>query len=399
MLIGIVGKPSSGKSTFFKAATLANVEIANYPFTTIKPNHAVGYVRIDCADKEFNKKCSPHVGFCIQHQRFVPIDLLDVAGLVPEAHLGKGKGNQFLNDLNQADALIHIVDISGSVNAQGEPVEPLSYNPAYDVSFLEVELDMWYYSILKNGWEKFSRQVQQEKAKVTTALAKQLSAVRVTEPLVEDALKNFHLSPEEIMSWSDQNLKQLASYFRLHTKPMLIAANKIDVLGADKNYNQLVRQFPNYTIIPCSGDAELALREAAKQGIISYIPGDASFSILAPERLNEKQKKALTFIQRNILDVFGGTGIQKVLNTTVFELLNYIAVFPVSANTLIDSHGRCLPDCFLVPPQSTAIDFAFMIHTDIGNNFVRAINVKTKMALGKQHKLKHRDVIQILTSK
>ena len=54
MLIGIVGKPSSGKSTFFKASTLAEVEIANYPFTTIKPNHGTGFVKVDCVDKEFN---------------------------------------------------------------------------------------------------------------------------------------------------------------------------------------------------------------------------------------------------------------------------------------------------------------------------------------------------------
>lgn len=399
MLVGLVGKPSAGKSTFFKAATLANVDIANYPFTTIKPNHAVGYVRLDCVDKEFNKQCNPRVGYCVKHQRFVCVDMLDVAGLVPEAYLGKGKGNQFLNDLNQADVLIHIVDASGSVNAHGEPVDALSYDPAHDIRFLEIELDMWYLQIIKNGWDKFVRQVQQEKTKVSRSIAKQLSAVRVTEVLVDDAIKKFHLDPEKIVNWTDNQLKQLASYFRQQTKPMLIAANKIDIPGADKNYERLVKEFPQYKIIPCSGDAELALREAAKHNIIDYISGDKSFTVLTPEKLNEKQTKALSFIQTNLLDRFGFTGVQKILNAAVFDLLGYVAVFPGGVNNLVDSQGRCLPDCFLLPPKSTALDFAFKIHTDIGNKFVRAVDVKTKMSLGKEHILKQGDVVEIMTSR
>lgn len=399
MLIGLVGKPSAGKSTFFKAATLAQVEIANYPFTTIKPNHAMGYVRLDCIDKEFQKQCNPREGYCIHHQRFVPIEMLDVAGLVPEAHLGKGKGNQFLNDLNQADVLIHIVDISGSVNAQGEPVEPLSYDPCNDIKFLETELDMWYFDIMKRGWEKFARQVQQEKAKVSRAIAKQLSAVRVTEALVEDALTAFHLDTEQLLSWKDEELKKLASYFRKHTKPLLIAANKVDIHGAEKNYEKMKKQFPDSIVIPCSAEAELALREASKHGLISYIPGDAVFSVLKQDSLTEKQTKALDFIRKNILSYYKATGVQQVLNTAVFDLLKYVAIFPGGVNNLVDSQGRCLPDCFLMPPHSTAMDFAFRIHTDIGNKFVRAIDVRTKLSLGKEHVLKHRDVIEIMTSR
>jgi hypothetical protein len=256
---------------------------------------------------------------------------------------------------------------------------------------------MWYLGFIKNGWEKFTRQVQQEKTKVSRAIAKQLSAVRVTETLVDDALKKFHLDPEKIVFWSESDLKKLASYFRQQTKPMLIAANKIDTPGAEKNLIQLTKEFPHYKIIPCSGDAELALREAAKHEIISYIPGDSSFTILAPEKLNDKQKQALTFIKKNILEKYQGTGVQKILNTAVFDLLGYLAVFPGGVNNLVDSHGRCLPDCFLLPPRSIALDFAFRIHTDIGNAFVRALDVKTKRSLGKDHVLKHRDVIEILT--
>src|SRR3989338_5626200 len=139
MLIGVVGKANVGKSTFFKAATLAEVEIANYPFATIKPNHGTGYVRVDCAEKFFNVKCNPRFGYCIEGIRFVPVDMLDVAGLVPGAHEGKGMGNQFLDDLRQADALIHVVDVAGTTNEKGEPITPGSYDPADDIKFLEEE--------------------------------------------------------------------------------------------------------------------------------------------------------------------------------------------------------------------------------------------------------------------
>lgn len=212
-------------------------------------------------------------------------------------------------------------------------------------------------------------------------------------------MKQFHLDPEKIVSWNEEQLKQLASYFRKHTKPMLIAANKIDVPGAEKNYERMKKQFPEYTVVPCSAEAELALREASKHELISYIPGDAVFSVSAPTKLSEKQAKALDFIRKNILSPHKSTGVQQVLNIAVFELLKYIAVFPGGVNNLVDSQGRCLPDCFLLPPNSTALDFAFRIHTDIGNKFVRAIDVKTKMSLGREHILKNRDVVEIMTGR
>ena len=74
MLIGLVGAPNVGKSTFFKSATLADVLIANYPFATIKPNRGVACVRIDCIDSELKTKCNPREGYCVGGQRFVPFE-------------------------------------------------------------------------------------------------------------------------------------------------------------------------------------------------------------------------------------------------------------------------------------------------------------------------------------
>lgn len=397
MLIGLVGKPSSGKSTFFKAATLAEVAIASYPFTTIKPNEGVGFVKISCADKEFNVKCNPRNGYCLEGWRFVPIKLIDVAGLVPGAHKGLGRGNQFLDDLRQADVLIHVVDISGSTNEKGETVELGSHNPAEDVRFLEEELDMWYLGILKKGWEKFARTVMQEKKEVHVALGKQLSGLKVNEEMVEDAIKKLGLNKEKPSQWDEEELKKLAVELRKLTKPIVIACNKIDVKGGVENFTRLENEFPGHMLIACSAESELALREAAKKELIDYIPGEKDFKIVG--ELNEKQEKALKFIKENVLDKIGKTGLQTVLNSAVFDLLGYIAIFPGGVNNLEDSDGNVLPDCFLLPPKSTALDFAYRLHTDIGKNFIRAIDVKSKRTVGKEHLLKHGDVVEIVVGR
>ncbi len=399
MFVGIVGKPSCGKSTFFKAATLAEVEIANYPFTTIKPNHAVGYVKIKDIAQEFGKTANPRMGYCSKGSRFVPIDMMDVAGLVPGAHTGHGMGNQFLDDLRQADVLVHVIDISGSVNERGEPVPQLSYDPANDVRFLEEELDMWYLGILKRGWDKFSRTVQQEKGDVAKALGKQLSGLKVTDDMVDDVIKKLNLNKETPTAWTEEQLKLIAQELRKRTKPMLIAANKVDVPGADKNFERVKEMFKDYIVIPCSAEAELALREAAKHELIMYIPGEGSFEMRAEDKLNEKQKNALQFIKQNLLDKYHSTGIQDVLNAAVFNLLGYMAIHPGGVSKLEDSEGRVIPDCFLMPPKTTALSFAFRLHTDFGNKFICAKDVRTKMTVGKDHPLKHLDIVEIVANR
>ncbi|MBU2639523.1 MAG: TGS domain-containing protein, partial [Nanoarchaeota archaeon] len=228
------------------------------------------------------------------------------------------------------------------------------------------------------------------------ALAKQLSGLRVTEELVQTAIKKLNLlhQPTE---WSESDLLSLATFLRKATKPMIIAANKIDVPGARLNLEKVKKTFPDYTILPCSAESELALREAAKNNLIKYIPGNNNFEILNQEKLSEKQSAALKFIKINVLKEFDSTGVQPILDYIVFDILKYIAVFPGGLNNLVDKSGNCLPDCFLMEKDSTALDFAFRVHQDIGNNFVKAIDVKTKNAIGRDHKLKHRDVIEIKT--
>lgn len=392
MLIGLVGKPNTGKSTFFKAATLADVLIANYPFATIKPNHGMGYVRVPCIDKELNTQCMPRTGYCVNHIRFVPVELMDVAGLVEGASEGKGLGNQFLDDLRQADLFIQIVDISGTTDIGGKEG---TGDPIADVKMLENELDLWYLGILNKVWKTFSRTLNQTKENFAKAIAKQFSGLGVKEDHVKGILLRLNYNTDKAMEWTTKQLKSFAHELRHETKPMIIAANKIDKKDAKENLQRLQEEFPKIYAIPCSADSELSLRQAAKAGMIKYLPGDKDFEIIEG-KVNDKQKAALELIKKNVLDVYGSTGVQDVLDKAVFDFLKYIAIFPAGAK-LADSKGNILPDCYLMPPGTTALDFAFKLHTDIGNNFVKAIDVRTKQAVGKEHKLKNCDGIEIIT--
>ncbi len=394
MLIGIVGRTNVGKSTFFKAATLAEVEIANFPFTTIKPNTGIGYVKLKDPAIEFKKRSNPREGYILDDYRFVPVNLIDVAGLIEGAHEGKGLGLEFLNDLNQADVLIHIVDISGSTNEKGNPVPPLTHDPIKDIAFLENELDYWHLSILKKGWDKFVKIISgKDNQNIKTALAKQLSGLKITEEIIEESIKKLKLIHHPL-EWSEKDLFDLASELRKKTKSVIIAANKIDILGAELNYHKLKEKFPKMLIIPCSAESELALREAAKHHLIAYIPGEKTFEVLS-DKLTQEQERALDFIKKNVLEKYS-TGVQEILDRAVFEFLKYIAVFPVASNRLTDKEGRCLPDCYLVPQNTTALDFAYRVHTDLGKGFIRALDVRSKRVIGKDYRLKHRDVIEIV---
>ena len=391
MLIGILGKPNVGKSTFFKACTLANVEIGNRPFVTIRPNHGMGYVKVDCIDLELKTQCQPREGFCINHIRFVPVELMDVAGLVSGASQGKGLGNQFLDDLRQADAFIQIVDASGTTDESGK--QTTNYYPGKDIEMIEQELDFWYSGILKKVWKTFSRQVEASKQNFIQAVEKQFSGLKVNENQIKETILKTQLNPEKPASWTEQEIFNFARELRKISKPMIIAANKSDLANSKENIEKMKKEFPKLIIIPCSADSELALREASKAGLIDYIPGDSSFKL--KKQVNDKQKQALELIKRNVLDIYGNTGVQQILNHAVFQLLQYVAIFPAGSK-LTDSKGNVLPDCFLMPPGTTALDFAFKLHQDLGKGFIKAIDVRTKKAVGKDYKLKNRDGIEII---
>jgi len=397
MQIGVVGKPSSGKSTFFSAATMVDAAIANYPFTTIEPNKGTGFVRVECVEKHFNVKCNPRHGYCKDGIRFVPVELIDVAGLVPGAHLGKGKGNAFLDDLRQADVLIHVVDASGSTNEKGEPVAAGSHDPCKDIEFLEKEIDLWFFGIIEKNWQKISKVPLESKTKLVGMMAQALSGIGGNEKNIEQTLRKSGLLEKKLSQWGEEEKMGFAKSLREVSKPIVIAANKVDIQGAEENVKRMKESFPKNTIIPCSGFAELALKKAAKEGFLTYDPGAKDFKEV--KELNEKQKRLLEMIRKMVLKKFNSTGVQDVLDKTVFDALGYLAVFPAGSKKLADSEGNILPDCILMPKGSTVLDFAFKLHTDMGKGFIRAIDVKKNLMVGKEHLLNHRDAIEIIFKK
>lgn len=397
-LLGVIGKPNTGKSTFFSASTLATTEIANYPFTTIKPNRGVGYVRTPCVHGDFKVQDNPRNSLCLDGTRLVPVELIDIAGLVPGAWEGRGLGNQFLDEIRRADALIHIVDASGGTDCEGKSCKPGEHDPLEDVQFLEREITMWMVTILKKDWPKIARTAEADKKGVAVPLEERLTGLGIKRNSVAEAIKRCNLNVDKPASWSDEDFYRFVDTLRKISKPMLIVANKIDLPTAKANIERMKKL--DYIVIPSSAEAELALRRAAEKKLIDYKPGDNTFKITQPEKLTSGQIKALESIRDKILSSNGSTGVQEAINTAYFKLLNMITVYPVEdLEHLSDHNGRVLPDTYLVPNGTTAHQFAYIIHTELGENFIYAVDARDKRRIGEDAILKDRDVISIVSAK
>ena len=397
-LLGVVGKPNTGKSTFFSAATLAPAEIASYPFTTIKPNRGVGYVRTPCVHNEFQVQDNPSNSLCLDGVRLVPIEIIDVAGIVPGAWEGRGLGNQFLDEIRRADALIHVVDASGGTDCEGHLCKIGEHDPLEDIRFLEREITLWMASILKKDWAKLARTASAESKDIFSMLEERLTGLNIKRIQILQAAKNTGLNADKPTTWSEEDFLKFVDNVRSIAKPMLIVANKIDLPTAEANVKRLKKL--GYNVIPCCAEAELALRRAAEKHLIDYKPGDCNFKITKPEKLSSNQTKALETIREKILIRNGSTGIQEAINMAYFKLLSMITVYPVEDIEHLANHkGQVLPDAYLVPYGTTARQFAYLIHTELGESFIYAVNARGRKRIGENAVLKDRDVISIVSAK
>jgi ribosome-binding ATPase len=386
LTLALAGKPNCGKSTFFKAATMANAEIANYPFTTINPNFGVAYVRTKCACSGLNVKCT----HCSGGNRFIAVNLIDVAGLVPDAHKGKGLGNQFLDNLRQANAILHIIDASGGTDSEGNPVGAGNHDPEEDVTFLLYEMTMWVHGILDKHWTRISRSSQGKGAAIQQGIAEVFTGFGITTDDIRDLELQLKL---DLVHASIEDLVPLCAEIVKISKPMLVVGNKFD-----ETPEALRTKLALQKVAFASAASELALRNAVAAGVIQYLPGDEQFTVANEGTLTPAQKAGLTKIA-DVMKQCKGTGVQQAINRAVFELLDMIVVYPVEdENHYCNKQGDVLPDAFLMKKGSTPHDLAYQVHTEIGKGFLYAIDARTKMRIKETHELKDGDIIKIVSA-
>ena len=387
--VALAGKPNAGKSTFYAAATTADPEVANYPFTTIDPNRGVSYARTDCPCLDRDRRCDSDN--CHDGTRYVPVELIDVAGLVPGAHKGRGLGNQFLDELTDADAILHVVDASGATDAAGEPVGVGEHDPVEDLAFIKTEMDRWLASILERNWESLVRGARSPEFAIDEALTDLLTGVGATPADVAAILRELSY-PESPDAWTDADRQALATAVRERTKPTVVVANKIDA-ATDEDVRRL--QEAAEVVVPASAESELALRRGVDAGAIAYNPGDETIEI---GDVSDQQYAGLAEIQE-LLKRWGGTGVQQAIDTAVYDVLDRITVYPVrDATNWTDGEGRMLPDAHLLPAGATPVELAYAIHSEIGDGYLSAVDARTGREIGEDHELTEGDVIRIVST-
>ena len=396
-LAGIVGKANVGKSTMFSAMTLAPIEIANYPFTTIKPNRGVSYLRIKCVCRELGVQDNPKNSKCVDGNRLIPIEVIDCPGIIRDAHKGRGLGLKFLDEIRQASALIVVADASGSTDPDGNPVDPGTGDPVDDVRLVEDELTYWIMGLLQEDWQRIVRIVENKVGELEEELAKKFSGLGIGSETIKDVIDSLGLDLYRPSRWGEEELRRFSEEVRRRGKPIIVAANKMDVPEAEKGLEKLRKA--GYNVIPVSAEAERILRLAAERGLIRYLPGDPDFQILDEGKLSPRQRKVLEMIRETVLERWGSTGVQEVVNQAYFNLLQYIPVYPVEdPEKLTDHDGNVLPDTYILPKGSTPRDLAYKIHTELGKTFLYAIDARRKLRLGEEYQLKWGDIVSIIAA-
>ena len=396
--IGLIGKTNTGKTTFFNSATLSSAEISTYPFTTKKAETAKAYAITLCVHPEFNVVDNPNNSKCSNGWRYIPIELIDLPGLIKDAWKGKGLGNQFLSIAAQSDVLLHVVDVSGSVDSSGKVSEVGTGDPISDYADIEEELMMWYHKILEGNRDKLSKLIQTTNDKIE-ALTDLYRGIGVNKNNIKETLKITGLEDKDFDNFDVKDTKQFASTLRKISKPTLIVANKIDIEGGDKTFDRLRERYTDNIVVPASADSELSLRRAEQKGLIKYSPGSEQFDILKPQELNSKQQNALEFIKKDIMGEYMRTGVQFAINIAVFKLLKMNSVYPVAnEEKLSDKKGRVLPDLILMKDGSTVTDLANEIHSDLQKGLLYAKDLRYNLRLPLDYQLRDRDVISLVSA-
>jgi ribosome-binding ATPase len=397
--IGLIGKTNAGKTTLFNSMTLLSGEVSNYPFTTKTPEMGVASVVTLCVHKEFGVSDNPANSKCDDGWRFIPVEVTDLPGLIKGAWMGKGLGNQFLSVAAQSDALLHVVDASGSVDKDGKISDPGTGDPMADFADVELELVLWYSKLFTQNLPKISKLSKTPGYGVPNAVEEVMHGIGVRKEHVVMAMQEALLTEKPFDSWNEKEIQSFCWSLREYSKPTLLIANKMDLPFASENFRKLREKYKGLIVVPTSGEAELTLRKAEAKGLIRYVPGEERFEILKPQELNNAQRSALAYIRRKVFGEYLRTGVQFALNIAVFKLLKMNSIYPVAdAEKLTDKNGRVLPDVYLMPTGSSVEDLAREIHTDLVKGLVYAVDVRTGLHLPTNYVVRDRDVLSIVST-
>ncbi len=386
--IGLIGKPNVGKSTLFSALTKSPVDIANYPFTTLKPNVGIALLNSKCPETEIEKHCTPREGSCSEGIRRIPVEIIDVPGLIPGASEGKGMGNEFLDNLRDSEAIIHVFDSSGLTASDGTSLQEAK-DPVEDIITIENEIFAWMADRIYRDWEKYCRKADASGDRIERSLEKKIASFGISEKQISLILTKASFPPK-LSAWKPEDARAFSELIFKHIKPIIRVGNKAD--SAQPENIKAIRDFDS-NVFFISGEFELTLEKAMAAGLIDSLSKE--FKVIGS--LNPAQKNALELIGKFLNQPYA-TRISEIITTAVRNILGYVVVYPVAdEGTWGDNKGNILPDAFLLPEGSTALELAYRVHTDIGEGFIRAIDCRTKRAIGKDHALNDSDVIRILS--
>ncbi len=346
MKLGIVGLPNVGKSTLFNSLTKAGAESANYPFCTIDPN--IGIVTVP--DERLNKLAALYDSVKVTP---AVIEFVDIAGLVKGASKGEGLGNQFLSNIREVDAIVHVVrcfEDTNVIHVDG------SVNPLRDIETINLELIFSDIEILERRIAKTSKGARNDKA-----LAKELDLLnRIKAHLEEGRLaKSFEPNDED-------DLALLTSYNLLTYKPVIFAANVAeDDLADDGASNEQVKQVREF---------------AEKEGFEVFV-----ISAQIEQEISEldDEDKAMFLEELGLKE----SGLDKLIKAS-YKLLGLISYL---------TSGKDETRAWTIKVGTKAPGAAGKIHSDFERGFIRAevVNYQDLLDCGSYSAAKDKGLVRL----
>lgn len=299
-------------------------------------------------------------------------------------------GNKFLDDLRHADALIHVVDVSGTTDAEGKSTR--GYDPSQDIVWLRSEIVNWVLGNLMQKWGGVKRRHTAIKATAVATLQGQFSGYGSNAAVVARTLDKLALK-EPLQDWSDATVELVVNTFVDEKFPTVIALNKIDHPDADKNISKIAKIEKPERLVLCSAISEVFLRRLVKQGFIRYIPGSESVDMREDlveqgeedggglKEMDAKLKTRVENLKDMVLYRFGSTGVNQVLSQAS-KVLGLVPVFTVrniatfgsgEAGTGGGEKSAVFRDCVLVKSGSTVGDVFRKVMGDAPMAYVETV--------------------------